>query len=144
MITIAGQRVKTRTGEQTQTVRVYGVGERSHTEEHVVRLCPPKTSQGALAAQNFQSVDELLGYLTSQLGGVFESNAPDGAPPMHAAVALRSSHGRRWPRDHVDLSPWGIGARDATERAIDKLVDEFCANPMQHRVEHSIHCRLFP
>lgn len=143
MVTIAGHRVKTVTRDKSQTVRVFGVGERSHTQEHVVRLRPPKTSDLALAAQTFQSADELLAYLTSQLGGVVESDTHGGASQVHAAVAQRTSHGHRWPRDHVELSHWGIGARDATERAIHMLVDEFCMNPMQHRVEHSIHCRLF-
>jgi len=143
MITIAGQRVKIRTGSKSQTVRLYGLGERMGMCEHTVRFRPPATTERDLAAQNFASVDDMLGYLTRDLGGTFEAIQSQGSVPLHSGAARQRLPRRMWPRDHVALSPWGIGARAATERAINLLVDEFCVHPLQHRVEHSIHTRLF-
>lgn len=143
MFSIAGQLVKVVTGAKSQTVRIYGFGERSIACQHTIRLSPPATTERELVAKGFSSVDELLGHLTAVLGGWAEFTPSAESTRLQAATVRHTQRGRQWPRDHVDLSPWGIGARVATERAINLLVREFCEFPMHHRVEHSIHCRLF-
>ncbi len=143
MFLVAGQRVKVVTGVKSQTVRVYGAGGGGSACQHTIRLSPPVTSEADLVARGFESVDALLDHLTNTLAGQAVRTPSTEDVRDGGATVRQTRRGRVWPREHVPLSAWGMAARDATERAIDALVKEFCRFPMLHRVEHSIHCRLF-
>ena len=143
MFSIAGQLVKVVTSTKSQTVRVYGDATSGNECQHTIRIRPPATTQEELIARRFPSVDALIDYLMNTLGGEPEDSDGASIPNLPGATVRRTQRGRPWPREHVDLSAWGLAARNATERAINALVREFCQFPLHHRVEHSIHCRLF-
>lgn len=143
MFSVAGQPVKVVTAAKSQTVRVYRAATGGSECQHTIRIRPPATTQEELIARRFPSVDALLDYLTTTLGGQPEVSDGNNTPRTPGTTVRRILRVRRWPRDHVELSAWGMAARDATERAINALVREFCQFPHHHRVEHSIHCRLF-
>lgn len=140
MFEVAGRRVKVVTGRQTQTVNVCTSSGQEGQYDIVVRLRPPFTSEALLISARFRSVEEMVSYLRSRHSAELE-----GSRTSSAGSAPRASAAPAKPKDvaHVPLTSWGQRARAATEESIDALVSEFIRHPYLHRVEHSIHCRLF-
>ena len=66
---------------------------------------------------------------------------PDSLPPEEVAALPALLEGLIDPPDPGD--PWVREAVLAVEASITKLMDEFRAYPFAHRVEHSLHARLF-
>jgi hypothetical protein len=68
-----------------------------------------------------------------------EQPEPEAMSSAVAEVLDLLSSGRYSPDD----DPWLPEARVLVEQAIDRLIEEFIAFPYLHRVEHSLHARLF-
>ena len=129
MFTIASRRSKVATGARTQTVNICTSANQDGVYDYIVRLRPPFTTEDELAAQGFASIESLLDYLQVHHGADIEK-APGKGPSGIAGPA-------------APLSAWEDAARTAVEAAIDQLVLEFVEHPYLHRVEHSLHCRLY-
>lgn len=56
------------------------------------------------------------------------------------SVALRPDG---WPRVGLPVGAWLAEAAPIVEDALNRLIREFAAHPYLHRVEHSLHARLF-
>ena len=137
MIDIAGRRVKVQNGSRSQTVNVCTAPGVAGQYDWKVRLAAGRVSEGELAAQRFDSIDALVRYLQG-LGGDVELS------PI--ADADRSARGpsRVAAEDPAPAAvEWARSTHEVAERCIDQLVQEFCERPYLHRVEHSIHCRLY-
>lgn len=48
-----------------------------------------------------------------------------------------------WPRVGAPASDWLTEATPVVEEVLNRLIREFAAHPYLHRVEHSLHARLF-
>jgi len=132
VIEVGGRRVKITTGAQTQTIRVLTAVGHNGKYEHVWRIAPPSVTQELIEEQRFFSVGEMGDWLEDEHGAVREE-AGESAPKTPATVEAPPS----------EESAWFQSAVAATERAINQLALEFIEQPYLHRVEHSIHCRLF-
>lgn len=133
MFTICGRKVKLATGTCTQTVNICTAAGTHGEYEYVIRFHSPNavTARG-LEKARVRSIEEFVALLQEQ-GGDLESSSQR---PIKSRV----------PRVQTDAAPpthWEIAAREATESAINQLAQEFIENPYLHRVEHSIHCRLY-
>ena len=137
MIEVGGQRVKIVTGSRTQTVRVLTAAGHNGSYEAVWRLAPPFVTAEIIDAREFSSTTDMGAWLEAERGAVREEGdslaGPSATPPKPATVE-QPAHG-----DTV----WFRAAVAATERAISELALEFIEQPYMHRVEHSLHCRLF-
>jgi hypothetical protein len=133
VFTVCGRRVKLSTGAKTQTVNICTPAGVHGEYEYVIRFHrPDAVTEPYLGRQRPGSVPEFVKFLIDVCGGDLEQS-----PHQHERVEMKAAKAHRPP------SEWEIAARDATESAINQLVLEFVERPYLHRVEHSIHCRLF-
>lgn len=124
----AGRRVKICTGRVSQSINICFT-ENPTAGNYEYRLKTWDASHFLtpyeIVIQAFENVCELLDYLRSMgYQDVGEASRPVWEP----------------------LAPdcdWGESHREAIERVIGQLTDEFMAAPYRHRVEHSLHCTLF-
>jgi hypothetical protein len=101
-----------------------------------VRFIEPTPFVTEPEVERFQTVEGLVEDLRKR-GGVIEQSPPsegsDIEPPIPDSVLAY---------DHVKDS-WIQEAKWLVERALDQLVHEFIEFPYLHRVEQSLHARLF-
>jgi hypothetical protein len=143
MFEVAGRRIKVATGIRTQTVNICTSAGRWGEYEFIVRMRPPFTTEAELVSKRFASINQLIAHLRDAYAGEMEVSpglSPCASVGAGASVASKPRH---IDISHVPLSSWAERARAATESAINQLVLEFMMHPYHHRVEHSIHCRLF-
>ena len=123
------------TGTKSQTVNVCTKTNTLGQYDYILRIHPPFIQEAHLSRRSFSSLDQFVDYVRQEHGADLEK-APGKTHNVKRALC---------PALPVlgDPSPWVIAARKATEQCIDQLVLEFVKRPYLHRVEHSIHCRLF-
>ena len=128
---IGGRRVFLNTGEKTQTVRVCDANNRRGDYEWIIRtFAPVRVTEAEVAAQS--NVNDLITWLKNIKRGKVEKE------PLPEAGATREA----LPRPEEE-NTWIEIAVVVVEQAIDQLVQEFLRAPYLHRVEHSLHARLF-
>jgi hypothetical protein len=137
MTTVAGRRVYLVRGKgRSNTVNICDANNRRGEYDWIVRFIQPTPFVTEGDVERFQTVGELVEDLRKR-GGIIErspsSEADDTEPPIpDSALAY----------DHVKDS-WIQEAKWQVERALDQLVHEFVEFPYLHRVEQSLHSRLF-
>lgn len=130
------------TGRITQTVNVCTEDKRRGEYDWTVRL----TSNHFVSADDIRqrtSIDDLISWLTHEKLGLIE-RSPSGIEieylPKGEIESLPIIPQR--PLEPED-SVWVARAMRIVENCIDELVLEFLDMPYLHRVEHSIHTRLY-
>ena len=125
--------MKLATGSRTQTVNICTSAGVHGEYEFVIRFHrPDAVSESYLRSVRLSSIEKFVQLLQSQHGGDLEQSPGQLLAKTPIGAPLR-----------VSLTDWELAAREATETAIDQLAREFIEHPYLHRVEHSIHCRLF-
>lgn len=134
MFKVEGRLVKVVTGTSSQTINVYADNDVAGVYDPKLRIRDRSrfVTQDLLAEQNFETVEQLVGFLTDERGAKKET-----------VGGTSTGSGRVLPKvvDH-DLE-WGSTVVDSVEQCINRLVDGFIRAPYLHRVEHSLHCELF-
>jgi hypothetical protein len=130
LVTVAGRLIKISRGAKSQTINVCTPANIEGTYEVTYRLARDvEVTTDALAELlDLDSVEKWA------LARGAETDAPSAPanPPVTPLVPLPAAK-----------DPWLAEARKAVDRALRVLVEQFCANPYLHRVEHSIHTTLY-
>ena len=137
-VSVGGRQAFIRTGRKTQTVNVCDANNQRGDYDWVIRLHDTKKFVAEHDIQVHATAEALVDWLTSQRKGKIQeqphvepSSEPPGSPPLPI--------GTDYPEDSV----WLRESVFLVEQAIDQLLREFLNCPYAHRVEHSIHARLF-
>lgn len=132
-------------GKISQTINVCTEANRRGDYAWKVRLPAGRALTSADLGMS-ASVDDLIRRLTTEFGGVVEL-APDGSTGDRLELARPAAplaERQRIARPTaVSDDEWIERARKITELCINELVLEFLDYPYLHRVEHSIHARLY-
>jgi hypothetical protein len=136
------------TDKNTQTINICTTANKRGVYEYKIRLCI-KELFISLEMINVESIDEFVKWLMTDRKGTMEINL------CNAAIELSCVDGKtvvavleKLPRV-VYVQPssgdnkWIKNAKEITECCIDALVKEFVKDPYMHRVEHSMHTRLY-
>lgn len=140
---VDGREVYLITGTISQTVNVCTESNRKGHYEWKVRF--PLDRTGLLdTLRTTASVSELITLLTVTFGGDVELS-PSGASgeQLESLPTTKPATSRTPLRPAVTDDHWIERAKAITELCINELVLEFLEFPFLHRVEHSIHARLF-
>jgi hypothetical protein len=120
----------------SNTVNICDANNRRGEYDWVIRFIEPTPFVTEREVERFQTVEELVEDLRKR-GGVTEQSPPseasDTEPPIPDSVLAY---------DHTKDS-WIQEAKWQVEQALDQLVHEFIEFPYLHRVEQSLHARLF-
>lgn len=131
---IGDRRVFLRTGPKTQTVSVCDANNRRGDYDWVIRIFAPAAATEAELVGR-ADIDDLVAWLKDTKRGKVEKSPPPDADADEDREPL--------PPPPDEDAPWIERAVEAVEQAIDRLVREFLRAPYLHRVEHSLHARLF-
>jgi hypothetical protein len=113
------------------TVNICDANNRRGDYEWIVRVFrPDDVTESEITAH--ESILGLVAWLQDAKGGEIEKGPP---PPIDPGIdpAPPPEEDREWIEHAVAV----------VEKSLDKLVDEFLRVPYLHRVEHSLHARLF-
>ena len=140
---VDGRDVYLITGTISQTVNVCAESNRKGLYEWKIRY-PIDRPQLPEALRNATSISELITLLTETYGGDVELS-PSGisGERLEPLLPPRTTQDRTPLRPAVTDDHWIERARTITELCINELVLEFLEFPFLHRVEHSIHARLY-
>ncbi len=137
-VAVAGRAVWVVTGSLSQTINVCTPANKQGRYDWIVRLSL-EFFVGAEDVEAFQTVEQLIEWLTEKKSGYVEKQPSEEfldeeiAPPVARETASVS----------LDEIEWIEHAIRLTEMCIDELVWEFLEIPYLHRVEHSVHVRLY-
>ncbi len=120
-------------GAKTVTVNICDQNNRRGDYDWIVRLFRPEDVTGReVEAQ--ETISELINWLKTVKGGQIEKTPP-GPAQESLPVIVPPAPDEDW--------PWIERAVGIVEQSLDELVFEFLRVPYLHRVEHSLHARLF-
>lgn len=135
---VEGHYVYIVTGRISQTVNVCTPANERGKYDWIVRLTPQRfVTKGEVEART--DIDSLITWLTSDRLGRVEQRPTEG---QEAQPQANETVPEALPVD-TDDAVWVKRAMCITETCIDELVREFLEVPYLHRVEHSIHTRLY-
>jgi len=138
VISIQNRKVHLVTGTYTQTLNVCTSENATGQYENVLRfqighfISPDFVKQQATIAQLISRCADIEDVVVEVPPGKREDE--DAHTSVSAALALA---------DAPDDPKWSVTAIDSVERSIEILLREFMEYPYLHRVEHSIHARLY-
>jgi hypothetical protein len=119
------------TRRRSQTINICYANNQRGEYEHIIRLFPPFcVSEDEVRRQ--ADILALVDWLKQEKNGKHEKPEPNEAAEQEANVGAGAPDDE-WVRQAVFL----------VEQSIDQLLREFLTVPYSHRVEHSIHARLF-
>jgi hypothetical protein len=121
---------------RSNTVNICDANNRRGQYDWIVRFIAPTPFVTEREIERFQTVGELIEDLRKRGGRIEQSppsEGPDTEPPIPDSMLAY---------DHVKDS-WIQEAKWQVEQALDQLVHEFVEFPYLHRVEQSLHSRLF-
>ncbi len=135
-----GRKIYIFTGRLSQTVNICTPENHQGSYEWTVRLFPQEKFVRVSDVERFSSLDELRNALGSQ-GWV---EVCPGQVEIEGEIVSVDQNGRY---HHLRPTPedarWIADAVRIVEFCIDELVREFVRFPYLHRVEHSVHMRLY-
>jgi hypothetical protein len=135
-LTQDGKEVYLCTRTKSQSVNICDANNRRGQYDWIVRLFQPQIVTEAEIIENATNAQNLVDWLKTAKGGQVEAEPPQDLPPHPPPPVdgpLRSPEEESWIKVAVSL----------VEQSIDELVREFLRVPYIHRVDHSLHTRLF-
>jgi hypothetical protein len=137
MTTVEGRNIYLVKGKgRSNTVNICDANNRRGQYDWIVRFIEPTPFVTEHEVEQFKTVRELVDNLERR-GGIIEqkppAEVPDSKPPIPDSELAY---------DHLK-DPWIQEAKWHVEHALDQLVHEFVEFPYLHRVEQSLHARLF-
>jgi hypothetical protein len=143
---IGNRRVFIKDGTWTQTVNICDASNRHGNYETVYRITGRECFVRPADVTHCRTLDQLSNLLVTQHHASLEpGRVTVPVVGVTAATAIRADAASCVQPTPLACSlndPWLSEARQAVERAIDRLVTEFLDFPYLHRVEHSLHTRL--
>ena len=136
IVSIAGRNIYIVTGITSQTVNVCSASNQRGEYEWIVRLAPTFFVNSDYVRSN-NKIDGLIKWLKLERYGHIEKQPENG--PLEGSYFLKSVSGSL----ELEEQAWVEHVIRLTETCIDELVWEFLEMPYLHRVEHSIHVRLY-
>lgn len=129
-VQVAGRQVVVRTGTKQQSINVCTTEARAGRYQ-ISYYLPARSAvaKDELAFLGVEDLEELLAWLEDRSG---TEGTTGGAPSTPVPLIELSDTSAVWLQEAVA----------ATERAIERLLEEFVEKPYLHRVEHSLHTRL--
>lgn len=131
---LEGRTIYVVTGRLSQTVNVCDLNNRRGEYEWIVRLFQPHFVSFN-DVKKCGSIEQLINLLTKEYRGRIEQHPSDDENNIQTIAGKEPIS----PDDKF----WIERAKRITEICIDELVREFLEIPYLHRVEHSIHTRLY-
>jgi hypothetical protein len=143
---IGNRRVFIKDGTWTQTINICDASNRHGNYEAVYRITGRERFVRPVDLAHCRTLDQLRSLLATQHHASLEpGRVTVPVSGVTAAPAIRAngtSCAQPTPLVCSLNDPWLSEARQAVERAIDRLVTEFLDFPYRHRVEHCLHTRL--
>ncbi|MGO9466141.1 MAG: hypothetical protein ACLQIB_02690 [Isosphaeraceae bacterium] len=130
---IEGRRIYLARGAKSLSVNICEMDNRRGDYEWIVRVFRPQDVTEA-EIRAWSSIADLIGWLTDAKNGDIEKEPP---PSVDADPGI--AHEPPPEEDRI----WIEQAVTIVEESLDQLVSEFLRAPYLHRVEHSLHARLF-
>ena len=131
LVEIGGRKVYLRNGDRSQSINICDANNKRGAYERRIYLFHPYFVTKHQVAQR-TSIDDLVQWLLHEQHGQIEEQAPQEELEEDSTIGTGSAE-----------DDWLKQAIFLVEHSIDQLLREFLANPYSHRVEHSIHARLF-
>ena len=131
-ITVGDRQVYIRRGQKSQTVNICDANNRRGDYDHIIRLFQPNFVTDTEVSSR-TDVADLIEWLKQEKNGEVEEPLPEDGDADTPAVIGADAPEDDWLRQAVSL----------VEQSLDRLLREFLSDPYAHRVEHSIHARLF-
>ncbi len=128
---VADRLVKVATGTKSQTVNICTPAAVLGTYEAVYRL-PISSAIQSSDLSNRGSLQALCEWLELHNGRLEHRSATGAAPTLAATIAAPQAD-----------DEWVQCAVQRVDRVISRIVAEFIADPLMHRVEHSLHARIW-
>jgi len=139
----AGRDVYLVTGTISQTVNICTPHAQKGLYEWKFRF-PVHVALPVSRLEQASSLDDLTALLTGEFGGVVEVSPNGVSTDVLEPVQIVTKTPAAVPIKPSDSdTDWIERARQITELCINELVQEFVELPYLHRVEHSIHARLY-
>jgi len=139
----AGRDVYLVTGAISQTVNICTPQAKKGLYEWKFRF-PAKVALPVFRLELASRLDDLTALLTGELGGQVEVSPNGVSTDVLEPVQLVTKAPSVVPIKPNDSdTEWIERARQITELCINELVQEFVELPYLHRVEHSMHARLY-
>ena len=135
-LTYGGRQVYLCTGTKSQTINICNAKNRRGDYEWIVRLFRPQSVTEDEIADHKDNPESLVQWLVEKGGRVEKRPPPDDLPPDQSPPA-------NGPVPVINDDPWIAVVVSIVENSIDQLVREFLRVPFLHRVEHSLHARLY-
>lgn len=133
-VRVGSRKVYIVTRRKSQTVNVCDLNNQQGHYDWTVRLLQPHFVGGD-EVKDCAEIEHLIRWLTEERGGIIErrpSETEDESSVQVHEQAITAGD-----------TKWIERATRITEVCIDELILEFLDLPYLHRVEHSIHCRLY-
>jgi hypothetical protein len=131
-VTVEDRHIYIRTGQKSQTVNVCNPSNQRGDYDYIIRLFPPDFVTDSEVGARTTIVD-LIDWLKRAKNGEVEKPLPDDGDADAPAVIGADAPEDDWLRQAVSM----------VEESLDGLLREFLSDPYAHRVEHSLHARLF-
>jgi hypothetical protein len=141
---VEGRTIYIFTGTVTQTVNICTTANKQGEYEWTVRVPIQQSLLTTADIEKHAPISNLISWLKTDREGLTEIEpAKAGVTIEHEAEVLEEQP----PIAESTVTPedarWISQAQKITELCIDQLVEEFLAFPYLHRVEHSVHARLY-
>jgi hypothetical protein len=133
--TQSGRNLYLCTRTQSQTVNICNANNRRGDYDWIVRLFQPEVATEAEIRDHAENPADLVLWLQNAKRASVEKEPPPDLPADQPLLAV--------PTPTPDEEAWIRVAVCIVEQSIDQLVREFLRVPNLHRVEHSLHARLF-
>jgi len=140
LFVIGGRTIVLRKGTKTQTVRIRRESNQPGQYDYVLRMLLPADEVTPQEIQAHATVEALVEWLKT-----IKHAEPEAEPIAEVAAAPPTIPPTiPPPPESLAADDWWIRrAKTIVDQAIDQLVLEFLRAPYLHRVEHSLHARLW-